>query len=196
MVQFMHQDQLNEAEIESRPDFSVPIAPGDYTAQIIESDYVENKGGGHRYAITFEIIAGQHSTRRIWHNLNSDPGPKHSVEKANKMKQIAGGQMQKMCFAAKIEGALTDTEQLHNIPMIITVAVKPGGDFEGRAMPDRNVITSFKAVKSGPAAASKKSGPSNNRSSAPAVATEQASQGVADAKEVAASNGSKKPWER
>ena len=168
MVQFVHQDTLNENVKGERPDFSAPIEPGVYTAQIIESDYVPLKGnnGGNRYVITHEIISGEHAGRRIWHSLNSDPARHHDEGKRKMMINIAGNHMQQMCVAVGLEGSLQDTEQLHGIPMLITIAEDKRQDDPSRA----HKITHWKATKGAKSQTATKggAGAGNHAASAPA----------------------------
>lgn len=102
--------------VEPNAGFS-PLPAGKYLAVITEDEMKETSNGRGRYLrLTFEIVDGEYSGRRIWTNLN--------LENENpKAVQIARGDLSAICRAVGVM-QLRDSVELHNIPMVITVRCK------------------------------------------------------------------------
>lgn len=90
------------------------IDGGTYVAHIIKSEMKDTKNKGGKYLqLTFKILEGDHVGRQIFARLN--------LVNANiQTTEIAEKAMNSICAAAGIEN-LEDSEQLHNIPMLIDV---------------------------------------------------------------------------
>lgn len=100
-----------------------PIPVGDYKAVITESEVKETKAGDGQYLnLRVEIIEGEYQGRIIFVILNLwNPNPK-AVEIANR--ELA------TIVAAVGKPGAQNSEELHNIPMIIKVGIQPGqGDY-------------------------------------------------------------------
>lgn len=96
-----------------------PLPRGMYTAMIIESVIKPTKKGDGEYlALTFEIVDGDHSGRRLWQNLNLSNPNKQAED-------IAREELNNICAAIGIPRGtkLTNTEQLHDIPITIDVGL-------------------------------------------------------------------------
>lgn len=119
------------------------LPPGQYVAQIIESDVVATKSGsGQMLKLTFEIVDGPLTKRRIWENLN--------IQNQNAVTQdIAQKSLKRICVAVGHSGVLTDSETLHFKPMRIRVAVE--ADKSGQ-YGDQNRIKGYEGLSSQPAA--------------------------------------------
>lgn len=97
--------------------FSV-IPPGRYKVQIVDSDIRASKNGNGSYVwLELEILEGEFQGRKLWDritNKNSNP----------EAEGIGQRQLSALCHAC---GKLrpSDTEELHFIPIIATVRVKP-----------------------------------------------------------------------
>lgn len=132
------------------------IPKGDYLMQITDSEYKENsKKSGHFLSLKREIMEGKYKGRTFYANLNLDnPNPK-AVEIANKEFATTC----RACGKVTVE----DSEELHFIPHIVSIAVKPGKGDE----PDQNIITGVKpaAGYASPAAAAATPGASAKPSS-------------------------------
>ena len=102
--------------VEPNTGFS-PLPAGKYLAVITEDEMKETSNGRGRYLrLTFEIVDGEYSGRKIWSNLN--------LENENpKAVQIARGDLSAICRAVGVM-QLRDSVELHNLPMVITVRCK------------------------------------------------------------------------
>jgi hypothetical protein len=102
-------------------DFETPsrnlLEPGKYLAEIIESEIKATRSGGTMLSMTFEML-NPAKGRRVWHNYNLENKSEKAVEIG---KQDLG-------YTAKAVGKprFDDTEELHNIPLTITVIVEQG----------------------------------------------------------------------
>ena len=110
----------------SAPRDFTPIPAGKYAMQIVASEMkLTNDGGGQYLSLEHEVIDGEHKGRKLWNNLNlKNPNPT-TVE-------IAQRELSAICHATgKLHVA--DSEDLHFIPMLVTVRYKPAG-------PDKNGV--------------------------------------------------------
>lgn len=117
------------------PDTTRDLIPaGTYTARIIESDYKPLKSGnGDGLSLTFEIIEGTHTKRRVWASLNV----KHNNPTAQ---GIAQQQLSSICHATGVMN-LAETSQLHNRPLKIRVKIRKDEQYG-----DKNEIGGYEAV--------------------------------------------------
>lgn len=129
----------------------LPVA--EYQAVITESELKKANSGNFAYFnFTFEIIDGEYTGRKIWQRItqNSD---------SEKARNIGKAQLASICRAV---GKMTpnDTEELHDLPMLIRVGIEKGTN----GYPDRNKITVYKPAgttqptKAPPASATATSG--------------------------------------
>jgi len=115
---------FNANEVEPSTGFD-PIPVGPYPAIIIESEMKQTKDGGGEYLqLTFEIVGDKFAGRRMWARMNL----KNKSETAVK---IAKAELSAICRAVGIMTP-TDSAQLHNIPLMIEVAMENGRDGELR----------------------------------------------------------------
>ena len=113
-----------------------PIDAGWYEAEITKSELKTTKDKTGKYiALTLKIIEGDNEGRLIYTNLNI-------VNKSDVAVKIARADLKAICTATGFEGELEDTEDLHNIPMLVKVSVKP----ETAQWPAKNEIKGFKSV--------------------------------------------------
>lgn len=98
-------------------DFSV-VPVGDYNAQIVKSELKDTKAGdGKRLNFQFKILDGEFKGRILFVGLNvQNPNPT-AVE-------ISMKELTSICKACKKE-AVEDSGELHNIPLKISVKIKP-----------------------------------------------------------------------
>lgn len=84
--------------------------PGEDVAQIVESNVnLAKSGNGKVLGFTWQITEGEHINRKFWQYIN--------YQHSNAQAQIIGQQQLKMiCDAVGLQGHLTDSEMLHNIP--------------------------------------------------------------------------------
>lgn len=117
-------------------DFS-PIPAGWYEAELIKSKLETTKDKTGKYlAFTFKVIDGDYDGRLVFTNLNI-------VNKNETAVKIANSDLKKICEAVGFAGELEDTEDLHNIPLMVKASVKP----ETAQWPAKNELKDFKAVE-------------------------------------------------
>lgn len=113
------------------------IPPGKYLAQIVASEMrATNNGDGQYLQLEHEILDGEHKGRRIWNNLNL-------VNNNAKAVEIAQRDLSAICHAIG-QMHVTDSEQLHFKPFVLTVKVKPEGpDKQGIIRPAKNEVGGY-----------------------------------------------------
>ena len=111
----MAQLNFNASEIETTS--HDPIPSGNYEAVVAASEMRPVKSGnGMGINLTFEIVSeGLAKGRKVWTWINYQH-PKADVQR------IGQEELARLCKAVGV-GNLTDTEQLHNIPLLITVTL-------------------------------------------------------------------------
>ena len=126
----MAQLNFNAAAFQS-PSFDA-LPPGVYEAVIAASEMRPTKAGnGVGINLTFEIISeGAGKGRKLWTWINYQ-NPNLVAQ------QIGQEELAKICKAVGVSN-LTATEQLHNIPLMITVALDKNDT-------TKNVVKSYKA---------------------------------------------------
>jgi hypothetical protein len=108
-------------EIEPNVPFE-PIPPGWYKAIIIDSEEVPTRAQtGSFVKLTFEIIEGEFSRRKLWTMLNLNNPSEEAVK-------IARRDLSSICHAVNIMRPHESTD-LHDIPLMLKVRVK---DAEGQ----------------------------------------------------------------
>jgi hypothetical protein len=157
------------------------IPSGDYPAQILKTEMRATKDGNGQYLwLEHEIIDGDFKGRLLWNNLNLVNASAEAV-------QIARRQLSAICHAIG-EMNVTDSEQLHFKPFIVSVKLKPAGFREknGYVTTDaKNEIGGYKAA----------SGPGVQVRSAPQTQAPQASRPAAQTAP-AAQPAKQAPWSR
>ncbi len=111
---------FNANEVEPPQDFE-PIPAGKYLAVIIESEMKPTKNGNGQYLqLTLQILEGPYKGRYVWARLD--------LHNANPtMVQIARQELSAICRAVGVMQP-TDSVELHNIPLVITVKLKKRED--------------------------------------------------------------------
>jgi hypothetical protein len=98
-----------------------PLPAGEYRAVIEKTEKKPTKAGtGHYLELVLKVIDGEHKGRMVWDRLNIW-NPNQDAAK------IAAATLSSICHAAGVMQPKT-SEQLHNIPIVISVAVKPRAD--------------------------------------------------------------------
>ena len=94
------------------------LPPGRYVAQIVQSEMQPTKAGdGQMLWLEFEILDGPLRGRKIWDRLNLAHRNQQTVE-------IAQRQLSAICHAVG-QIQVSDSEQLHFRPVLVTLAVEP-----------------------------------------------------------------------
>ena len=124
---------FNAADVEPSTGFDL-LPAGDYVAVINSSEMKTNKAGTGRFLqLEFDVIEGEFNGRKLWTNLNLENPNQDAVK-------IARADLSAICRAVNVM-VLRDSVELHNIPLVITVAQKKDkntGDM-------RNVINKYSA---------------------------------------------------
>jgi len=111
-----------------------PLQKGMYEVMVVASDLKRTQAGtGEFIELTLQVVSGQHAGRRLWDRLNVRNPSKQAED-------IALRNLQALCLACHLE-TMTDTEQLHDIPVLAQV------DFD-RKDATRNRIVFYGAVSS------------------------------------------------
>lgn len=115
MVDFGGQWDATQGETMGTTD---ALPAGEYVAAIVKSERREAKSGnGNAYInLEFEVLDGQYQGRRFWTMLNLWNHNQTAVE-------IAQRELNSICHAVgKLR--VSDSEQLHNIPMLVKLGVR------------------------------------------------------------------------
>ena len=111
---------FNAAEVEPSQDFQI-LPEGKYEAVIADSDVKEPRSGNGKYVqIEFEVVSGEHRGRRIWRRYNIENPNPDAV-------RIGRADFSALCHAVNVLNP-SDTCELHNLPVILTVKCKKQKD--------------------------------------------------------------------
>lgn len=126
---------FNAEEIEPQADFA-PIPVGEYTVIISASEMKDNaKGTGKYLQIIFDVVEGQYKGRKVFDILN--------IQNANETaQQIAQRALSSICRAVGVMHP-TDSEELHNIPLLIKVGIRPANE----KYEESNIVKGYAACK-------------------------------------------------
>lgn len=128
---------FNTTGQEEMDDFGT-VDPGKYVVQITKSELKPtSKKDGERLNFTFKILEGKFKGRFIFSGLN--------VKNPNKQaEEISMKELTSICKACGVVD-LKDTNQLHAIPIVVDVVIKPAeGEYQAQ-----NRIKSYKPYSVG-----------------------------------------------
>lgn len=122
------------------------LPDGEYVAMITESNmHPTAKGTGSYLKLKFQIVDGEYTGRVLFVNLNLQNENQKAVE-------IAMRDLSAICHAVN-KLNIRDSEELHDIPLVIRVKIKParidkttGNEYEAQ-----NEIKAYKKVGAEPA---------------------------------------------
>lgn len=98
-----------------------PIPEGTYTAAITASEMMATKSGSGEYLqLEFQILSGEHKGRNLWARLNLHNQNQTAVK-------MARGELSAICRAVGVMQP-KDSIDLHNIPLMLKVALKKRED--------------------------------------------------------------------
>jgi len=107
---------FNANEVEPNTSFD-PLPAGKYLAAITASEMKATKAGDGSYLeIEFTVLEGQYKERKLWDRLCLNHSNPQTVK-------IARGNLSALCRAVGVMQP-TDSVELHNLPLVITVKVK------------------------------------------------------------------------
>jgi len=151
--------QLNYQADPSMPTNTYDVLPkGKYLCMAIASEMKKTKNmTGEYLQITFEVIDGSGKGRKIFDRLN--------IRNQNKTaEKIAMESLNALCMATNVLH-LTDSEQLHNIPLVLDVTIEDGRDgYEAQ-----NRVKSYSAASGGVSAPAAAPAPMQPAVNAPAA---------------------------
>lgn len=109
---------FNANEVEPSTPFEL-LPVGKYLAVAVASEMKPTKTGGGEYLqLTFEIVEGEHKGRKIFERLN--------IRNSNKQAEdIAMRALSALCRATGVM-ELEDSEQLHDIPVVLDIGTEAG----------------------------------------------------------------------
>ena len=138
----MAQLNFNAAEVDTTSRDAIPS--GSYEAVVTDSEMRATKNGlGMGINLTFEIISeGPAKGRKVFVWINYEH-PKVEAQR------IGREELATLCKAVGVTD-LSDTVQLHNLPLLITVGLDKND-------PTRNVVKAYKPKAAQPAQAAQKS---------------------------------------
>ena len=111
---------FSAANVDTTSDFE-PLPAGDYEMMIIESDIAPNKKGTGKYIkLVLSSIEEESAGRRVYEYINFE----HPNEK---VVQIAERQLAELCNACGVL-EITDTAELHDIPIKVRLAIQAGNE--------------------------------------------------------------------
>lgn len=146
------------------------IPPGDYIAQVVESDVKDTKASDGQYMkLTWQILDGEHEGRKVFDNI--------TLRNPNQQAQEIGARDRAALYQALGLGTqVQNTEELHGIPCTIKVKVRPAkGDYAAS-----NEVKGYVAIEqqgrapvAGNTAPRQQQAPVQQRSTAPAASSSQ-----------------------
>ena len=118
------------------------MPPGKYLAHLIESEMLPTKAGdGQLLKLVFEVLEGPSVRRKIFDQLNLVNRNEQTVE-------IAQRTLSAICHAVG-QVHVSDSEQLHFKPLIVTLKVEPAGpDKYGVHREARNKVAGYSPANS------------------------------------------------
>ena len=128
--------QLNHTVSSTPPTNSFdPIPAGDYIAQITDSNIKPTKAGtGMILNLTWTILDGPFANRKVFERLNI-------VNQKPDTERYARDQLDRICYAVGVKGAVRDSNQLHGRPCKIRVKIRKD---EGYG--ESNDVTGYKEI--------------------------------------------------
>ena len=137
------------------------LPPGDYKVQILQSEMrVTKAGNGQMLWLDLEVLEGPLQGRHVYDQLNLiNPNPT--------AEEIAQRTLSAICHAVgKLQ--VSDSEELHFLPMVVKVAVRPNGynDVKGYKPVQKAAAALAPTPAQGPATA-----PVTNQRPAPAASS-------------------------
>lgn len=150
---------FNAESVEPAAAYDV-LPKGKYLCMAVASELKATKQGNGEYLqITFEVIDGQFKGRKLFERLN--------IRNANKTAEdIAQRALSALCHSVGVM-QLSDSDQLHNIPVTLDVSIEDGRD----GYDAQNRIKGYSLASGAPAPAVRSAAPVTAVGSAPKAAT-------------------------
>lgn len=103
---------FNAADVQPTSTYD-PLPNGEYLVVAVASDMKPTKSGGQYLELELEVLDGNFKGRKLWDRINL-------VNTNPKTVEIAQRQLSSLCYATGVM-SVTDSSQLHNIPVIATI---------------------------------------------------------------------------
>jgi len=128
---------FNPAEFQDDDSFD-PLPAGNYEAIITESEMKDTRDGTGKYLkLTWKLIDGsKYDGRLVWENINI-------INKNPQAVEIAFKTLAKVCKACGINRPVNDSSELHGIPCMIKVSIRPASN----GYDESNDVKSHKMIK-------------------------------------------------
>lgn len=153
------------------------LPPGEAPAQAVKSSVKDTSGRtGKLLEIEWDILDGEHKGRKLW--------SRHNIRNASQQcQEIGQRELSAICHATG-QMTVSDSEQLHFKPLLISWGVRPGGvnDRTGREYGPSNEVKGFKQLPVG--------------YRAPAAPARSYTPPAAQAAQPAAAGGNTPPWRK
>jgi Protein of unknown function (DUF669) len=153
------------------------LPPGNYKVQILQSEMRVTKAGtGQMLWLDMEVLEGPHQGRHVYDQLNL-------INLSPMAEEIAQRTLSAICHAVgKLQ--VSDSEELHFLPMMVRVAIQPNG---------YNEVKGYKPVQT---AATGASTPAANGPVPSRPAPSSVSAAVAQAHGAPGASSTAPPWKR
>jgi len=117
---------------QSDADFDV-LPSGDYSVVVEDSEFkTTNRGDGKYLKLQLRVVEGNGRNRVVWHNLNLENQNMQAVE-------IAQQHLAELCRACG-KTKITDSSELHNIPVTANLKITPASG----SYPESNDVRFYK----------------------------------------------------
>ena len=130
-------DEFDLASVDPAPQFEA-LPPGNYVAQATEIDLIETKSGtGQMFKVTFEVMQGEHASRKIFCRLN--------VRNENaQAEKIGRQQLVQLINAAglSVSQVSANAELLLGKPVSVRVTLRKSDQYG-----DQNDVKGFSAIE-------------------------------------------------
>lgn len=137
-------EDLNKNDFDRKP-----LPDGEYMVDIQNSDYRDNATGTGSYVmVEFQVIDGEHASRKLWANYNII----HTNEQAQ---EIGQQQFAKLCLATLGKPSCADTDDLIGRQIIVGVGLDKKDPTRNRVKYTNAIATSAPAAPARPAAAAR-----------------------------------------
>lgn len=158
MAELFNGQTFDATGVQPKQDFEI-LEPGEYPVVIVKSEMKPTKAGtGQMLVLEMDVADGPMKGRKVWDRLNL-------VNPNATAQEIAERTLSAICHATGVM-SLKDSEQLHGLPMIAVVKVKPG---DGQYGPS-NEISTYKPMGSATPAQAAQAYQSNMQQGAQAAA--------------------------
>ncbi|MCK5603809.1 DUF669 domain-containing protein [Candidatus Pacearchaeota archaeon] len=186
-------DGIFDASTVPERDEFTPVPPGTYTAMVVASEIKTTSKGGQMIVLELDIQGGEHAERKLFERLNI----KNDNDKAVSIAYRVLAEIVK----AVGKGSIKDTEELHNIRLLIDVRVDPPKGYKDKNTGEmkegkpQNSIKKFMPYSAdNKKSVAKPKGPATFKKAAPKAVEEVA----AEVTEAVTESGEKElpPWKR